>query len=467
MIDRAAASLHMMITKRISAAECTVMDSAAMTEKTIILLDDNNFTRTLLSRLRELPASCLCRVESVAGFEGKLLVLASESGETVGNSSVYTAHAACCAALVLKDCGAVHNALLPSVRRCGELLRVFGFDSVVPYTPDGEAAELRAIEEASGFSGDSLESLREQLAVHIGRWDVVHRRAKEAERVRETLMANPSFREEWSGLEYINAGAYGFIYRALSSVDGKEYALKVMCVGNDAEKMWKAKRESTNASQFWMNNYIVRTYDDGKILAGQDRYIWISMELLEPIPAEISDEKTVALIARDVCRALDEIHKNGGMAHRDVKPGNILRGSTGWKLCDFGITKEVQGRDMATVIGTSEYMAPELLRALAANSTKASYDNTVDIYALGITMYTLLNRGTAPFLSVPPCLPTAAEKKNASIARIKGEPLPPAVNCSPRLMKIIARACSHSPSDRYASVSRMHDALEDFLEDFS
>lgn len=467
MIERAADSLRLTVTDRISDSECTAVDSASMTGRTLTVLGNTPFARQVLERLAERPASHVCRIDGVSEYEGQLLVVSGDSGGSIDSFSVYEAYAACCAAMVLRDCGAVHRELCRSVRRSGERLRVFGLDALEPYSREGERAEISAIEAACGIGGTDLDSLREKLAVHISRWDTVSRKAKEAEKVREVLLADRSFSGEWTGLEYINAGAYGYIFRAVSAMDGREYALKVMCVGDDIEKMWKAKRESTNASQFLKSDYIVRTCDDGKVISGSERYIWISMELLEPIPSEISDEKTVALIARDVCRALEEIHRNGGMAHRDVKPGNILRGGDNWKLCDFGITKEVQGRDMATVIGTSDYMAPELLRALAANNDRASYDNTVDIYALGITMYTLLNRGTAPFLSVPPYLSDMTEKKKANVARIKGEPLPPAANCGSRLMKIIARACSGNPSERFSSVSRIHDALEDFLEDIS
>ncbi len=465
MLEYAVSSLGLMITDKLSPNECLAMDAALMTEKTVMLADNSEFMRSVLSKLSTLPASWLCRIDSSGIYEDKLLLVSPDTGKTADEYTAYDAYAACCAAMVLKECGAVHSDLLGSVRRNGEKIRVFGLDKIVPYTAGGEQAEISAVRKISSVNGTSLEEMRENLSVDINRWEMTHKKASEAEKVRNILMAQDAFRSEWKSLEYLNAGAYGYIFRALSALDGKEYALKVMNVGNDMERLWKAKRESTNASQFYMNEYIVTTYDDGKVTVGQDKYIWISMELLEPVPHEISDEITVARIACDVCRALDEIHKNGGMAHRDVKPGNILRGKDHWKLCDFGITKEVQGREMATVIGTSEYMAPELLRAAAAHIGKVSYDNTVDIYALGMTMYILLNRGTAPFLPAPPYLADAQQKKNADIFRIQGKEFPKPQNCSERLMKIIAKACRAKPSERYASISRMYDALENFLDD--
>ncbi len=466
MIDRAAGRLGLMATEKISENEITAVDAKGMTEKTLMCVDDSRFARGAAEALRTSAPSYVCRIEKIEECEGKLILVSDDSGKRIERFSIYEAHAACCAALVFKDAGAVHGNLLQAVRRRGNRVRVFGLSSIEPYSIEGEMREIKAIEAMCGISAESLEKLREILAVRINAQEMLVMKAAEAERLRVSLLAQESFRNEWSSLEYINAGAYGFIFRAVSAVDGNEYALKVMCVGNDTDKLWKAKRESTNASQFYRSKYVVRTHDDGKIIIDGIKYIWISMELLEPIPCEISNEITVAKIACDVCLALEEIHKNGGMAHRDVKPANILRGRDNWKLCDFGITKEVQGRDMATVIGTSDFMAPELLRAVAANSDKANYDNSVDIYALGITMYMLLNRGAAPFMAVPPYISGALDQKNAGIRRIQGEQMPSAVNCSERLMKIIRKACSYKPADRYSSVSRMYDALEDFLEDF-
>ncbi len=467
MLERAAEQLGLKITGRLSETEFTAVEPSGMTEKTVAVMENNEFARSLIERMTALPPSPLSAVERVEEWEGKLLAVCPDAGRPANSFTVYDAYAACCAALVLRELGAAHRSIVSAVRRCGERSRVYGLSDIVPLTEEAERNELAEIRKASGVESPSLERLREELAVSIGRWDIARRKAAGAEAIRATLLAQPEFRREWSELEYINAGAYGCIYRATRADDGTVCALKVMSVGDDMEMLWKAKRESTNASQFYRSDYIARTYDDGKIVTDTERFIWISMELLEPIPCEISDEVTVAMIARDVCLALEEIHRNGGMAHRDVKPGNILRGKDHWKLCDFGITKEVQGREMATVIGTSDYMAPELLKAVASNTEKTSYNNTVDIYALGITMYTLLNRGTAPFLTCPPFMPTPSEKKTANVRRIKGEPLPKAINCGEGLMKIISRACSADPAARYSSVGKMYDALENFLDDYS
>jgi calcium-dependent protein kinase len=83
------------------------------------------------------------------------------------------------------------------------------------------------------------------------------------------------------------------------------------------------------------------------------------------------------------------------MCHRDIKPENVLYDpdSKKIKLIDFGISKKtfVRGsrRDMLTITGTSLYISPETLLG-------GGYDERVDMWAIGITIYKLVTRVT-PF----------------------------------------------------------------------
>jgi serine/threonine protein kinase len=78
--------------------------------------------------------------------------------------------------------------------------------------------------------------------------------------------------------------------------------------------------------------------------------------------------------------------------HRDLKLENILLDKkNNAKLSDFGFTRECEARSLLeTVCGTTVYMAPELLQ-------KKKYDGfKVDVWALGVILYTLLY-GEMPF----------------------------------------------------------------------
>lgn len=85
------------------------------------------------------------------------------------------------------------------------------------------------------------------------------------------------------------------------------------------------------------------------------------------------------------------------VCHRDIKPENILYDSEkqSIKLVDFGNSKKLikrrNKRDMLTLTGTPYYRAPEMFEG-------GGYDELVDIWALGITIYKLM-AGVTPFES--------------------------------------------------------------------
>ena len=83
------------------------------------------------------------------------------------------------------------------------------------------------------------------------------------------------------------------------------------------------------------------------------------------------------------------LHENN-LIHRDIKPENILLNDNNEiKLCDFGCCAESGIGNRTTFCGTYEYMAPEILK-------ENSYNNSVDIWSLGILLYEL-SHGYTPF----------------------------------------------------------------------
>src|SRR5207249_7481112 len=102
--------------------------------------------------------------------------------------------------------------------------------------------------------------------------------------------------------------------------------------------------------------------------------------------------------ARVGCEVLEALaHAHGqGLAHRDIKPDNIVLSDGGAVLVDFGIARAIatSGEDRVTrsgfVVGTEEYMSPEQ----AGGSP--DIDGRTDIYSLGIVLFEAL-AGRPPF----------------------------------------------------------------------
>ena len=101
----------------------------------------------------------------------------------------------------------------------------------------------------------------------------------------------------------------------------------------------------------------------------------------------------IKLIIRQLLEGLCIMHRDG-FAHRDLKPQNILVEKDNpyiWvKIGDFGITKRVpqDGTSLRTAIGSSGYMAPEVLGYHDEESSK--YTNAVDLWSLGCICHRLL-----------------------------------------------------------------------------
>jgi WD40 repeat protein len=162
------------------------------------------------------------------------------------------------------------------------------------------------------------------------------------------------------------------------------------------------------------------------------------------------------LIAR-MSRALEFAHGRG-VLHRDVKPGNILFDEAGRAyLADFGLAKQLgpEAHSLtlpAEVLGTPDYLAPELAAGTAMTATTAS-----DLYALGAVLYELI-------AGRPPHRATNVHALLRQIA--DGSPTPleeVAPGVPPDLRAICERAIAREPDRRYHSAREFAQDLERFL----
>uniref|UniRef100_T1JCX8 non-specific serine/threonine protein kinase n=1 Tax=Strigamia maritima TaxID=126957 RepID=T1JCX8_STRMM len=108
---------------------------------------------------------------------------------------------------------------------------------------------------------------------------------------------------------------------------------------------------------------------------------------------EVLAEKDVVRLMRQILDGLIFLHDRH-IAHLDLKPQNLLLTSAfpqgDVKLCDFGISRLIQnGLDIREIVGTPDYVAPEVL----------SYEPitlATDMWSVGVLVYVFVS-GHSPF----------------------------------------------------------------------
>jgi len=139
------------------------------------------------------------------------------------------------------------------------------------------------------------------------------------------------------------------------------------------------------------------------------------------------NEKEVRRLVKQLVPCLDFLHKIG-VVHRDLKPANILlknnsksqknanhqsNSRTTYKLSDFDLAHcdyransgKFQPLEMQDVVGSIEYMSPEIASNLLQENTEIEleldnyYSEKTDIWSFGVLLYQVLT-GERPFTNV-------------------------------------------------------------------
>ncbi|HEX5450639.1 MAG TPA: protein kinase [Gaiellaceae bacterium] len=262
--------------------------------------------------------------------------------------------------------------------------------------------------------------------------------------------------------ELVGAGGMSSVYRAHDRLLERKVALKVMHQHyvDDPEYVERFRREARSVASISHPNvvtvidrgewegrqFIVFEYVDGENLK----------QLIErrgPAPVAMALE-----LAIQIGQALSFAHQQG-LVHRDVKPQNVLLNGDGRaKVTDFGIARSLdvqQGTTQTgTVLGTSDYIAPEQAQG-------QHVDEQTDVYSLGVVIFELLTAS----------VPFPGTSFVAVAMRHINEPPPRLRDARPdvplRVEAAVQRAMAKSPADRFPTMAAFCAELSACLGELS
>ena len=260
--------------------------------------------------------------------------------------------------------------------------------------------------------------------------------------------------EGYEDLVEIGRGGFGTVYRGRQPSLHRDVAIKVLSATLDAAELERFRREGLALGSLTGHPCIVAVLSSGVTEAGRP---FIVMPYLRrgSLAAHLSRTGpmaplAVASIGVRLAGAIETAHRRG-IVHRDVKPENVLLSEFGEPLlADFGIARMTGGYETSAnqVTGSALHCAPEQLDGEEATPS-------VDIYALGSLLYTLL-------AGVPAFAPRPDEGLVAVYVRIARQPVPDLRDrgVPDALATVIERAMAKVPAPRQATAAELGRELQ-------
>lgn len=186
-------------------------------------------------------------------------------------------------------------------------------------------------------------------------------------------------------------GGMAAVYAATDLRLDRRVALKIMHadLARNDEFVTRFRQEARTAARL-SHPHVVSVFDQGE----DEDLVFLAMELVEGQTLREVIKEQGAHSVRDavgyidpVLQALAAAHE-AGLAHRDVKPENVLIRTDGTvKVADFGlaraVTSSTTSQSSELVWGTAAYLAPEQVE-------RGRTDERSDIYSIGLLLYELL-----------------------------------------------------------------------------
>lgn len=251
-------------------------------------------------------------------------------------------------------------------------------------------------------------------------------------------------------LKAIGKGGFATVYQGWQPAFRRSVAVKIFDEQPGASALVRLRKEIEAMGSLSGHPHVVPVYD-ADVVEGRPYLVmpYLSgrslQERLAEGPLPVKDVVDLGVAMAD---ALSAAH-DSGLLHRDVKPGNILY--TGYgdaQLSDFGIARFADSTlTNGEVNATVSYAAPEVLSGQRATAA-------ADVYGLGATLYAALT-GAPPFAPRPHEAPMAL-----ALRVVQQQPRDLRESGVPSaLARVVDKAMSKRPADRYASAAELGQAL--------
>jgi serine/threonine protein kinase len=274
------------------------------------------------------------------------------------------------------------------------------------------------------------------------------------------LTAGSIVAERYRVIDRLGEGTFGDVFRVERIADGTALAMKVL---KESDPMSRARlrREASALARLAHPNVVSVVElgeDTGHMFLVSELLVGTSLDAR--LEAGLMDASEGLRLFDLVLGGLAFAHAMG-VAHRDLKPGNIFlvrgSGAISVKLLDFGLAKFHEPAAFGhhtvltangAILGTPDYMAPEQIFG-------PSVDARADVYAAGVVLFEVLT-GRVPFTGedLPDLFRAHAMEKPPTLSAAC-----PARRFAPELEAVVARALEKRPENRYAEARAMRTAM--------
>ena len=203
-------------------------------------------------------------------------------------------------------------------------------------------------------------------------------------------------------LNELGKGAFGAVHLAERKKDGLIYAIKIVDTSEMNQDQIQANITECEKLQLIRHPNTINCFESGYI--PEENVIYSVLEFVNGVPLDEMAKKFQPFpyyyameIGADIARMLIKLDSLG-IAHRDVKPGNIIvepqQDRIISRLIDFGLAYNInkdKPERPGYIKGTAIYIDPAYI-----TDQENGIHPKMDVYALGVVLYELL-KGQPPF----------------------------------------------------------------------